>query len=334
MFRARPPLGLVLAVVVTLVAPAGGSVASGAAAPDAAPDAARGSVGRVTGAPASALSALPPGTHWIGVRSTRVGGSELYDRRTGERFVTRGVNLLRAVHFPGGGMLNLLLDPGDYQAAWVEQQLTRIADLGYNTVRVFLDHCPGDCLIQADGTLKPAYLDILATFLTQARDHGLVVLLTLNDIIGGPRYGDALPCCYPFGGYLNSLFLTAQGENITLTLWRDLIGGLQARNAPLEVVLAYSLQNEQFMQPQVPPFTMTSGLVTTGNGQTYDMASPAAKIDMAEDNAIRWANNVAGVIRAMDPTALVAMGWFARSNRGRHPPRSCPSIASSGPSGS
>ncbi len=181
----------------------------------------------------------------------------------------------------------------------------------YNTVRVFLDHCPGNCLIEADGTLKPAYLDVLTTFLTQARNHGLVVVLTSNDVVGGPRYGDALPCCDPFGGYLNSLFLTGEGVNIARTFWRDLIGGLQSRGAPLEVVLAYSLQNEQFTLPQVAPFTLTSGLLTTGNGQTYDMASPVAKIDMAEDNVIYWANNVASTIRDLDPTTLVTMGFFA-----------------------
>jgi hypothetical protein len=278
--------------------------------------------GTSSGAMASAPSAssaeapsnratLPAGTHWIGVRAGRSGGTELYDRRTGKRFVPRGVNLLRAVHTSAGGVLNLLLDPFDYQAAWVDRQLSAISRLGYNTVRVFLDHCPGDCLIQADGTLKPAYLDILTTFLTQARDHGLVVLLTENDIVGGPRYGDALPCCDPFGGYLNSLFLTGEGLNIARTFWRDLIGGLQSRGAPLEAVLAYSLQNEQFTLPLVAPFTLTSGLVTTGNGQTYDMGSPAAKIDMAEDNVIYWANNVTNTIRDLDPTTLVTMGFFA-----------------------
>jgi hypothetical protein len=76
-------------------------------------------------------------------------------------------------------------------------------------------------------------------------------------------------------------------------------------------VLGYSLQNEQFMQPQVAPFTLESGLVTTGNGQTYDMGDPAAKIDMAEDNVIYWANNVADTIRVLDPTSLVTMGFFA-----------------------
>ena len=267
----------------------------------------------------SALADLPPGTHWIGVRASRSGGTELYDRRTNERFVPRGVNLLRAVHSSSGEIFNLLLDPSDYQATWVDEQLTQIAALGYNTVRVFLDHCPGNCLIESDGTLKSAYLDILTTFLTQIRDHGLVVLLTMNDIVAGPRYGDALPCCDPFGGYLNSLFLTGEGVNIARTLWRDLIGGLQSRDAPLEVVLAYSLQNEQFMQPQVAPFTLTSGLVTTGNGQTYQMADPSAKIAMAEDNEIYWVNNVASTIRDLDPTTLVTMGSFAPADPGTPP---------------
>ena len=184
---------------------------------------------------------------------------------------------------------------------------------------MFLDFCPGTCLIEPDGTLKSAYLDILTTFLTQIRDHGLVGLLTLNDIVAGPRYADALPCCDPFGGYLNSLFLTGEGVNVARTLWRDLIGGLQSRDAPLEVVLAYSLQNEQFMQPQVAPFTLTSGLVTTGNGQTYQMADPSEKIAMAEDNEIYWVNNVASTIRDLDPTTLVTMGSFAPADPGTPP---------------
>ena len=78
----------------------------------------------------SALADLPPGTHWIGVRASRSGGTELYDRRTNERFVPRGVDLLRAVHSSSGEIFDLLLDPSDYQATWVDEQLTQIAASG------------------------------------------------------------------------------------------------------------------------------------------------------------------------------------------------------------
>ena len=43
--------------------------------------------------------------------------------------------------------------------------------------------------------------------------------------------------------------------------------------APTEVVLAYQINNEQFFLSDVPPLSLTEGMVETGNGLTYDMSS-------------------------------------------------------------
>ena len=247
--------------------------------------------------------------HWIRVRVGPDGRHrELFDTRTGAAFVPRGVNILHDRTF-GSFNLDLIVAPGEYDAPWIEEQLTTIERLGYNTIRVFLDLCPGQCLTNPDATPKPEWLDNIAALLTAARDHGLVVLLTSNGL--PDDYVAQLPCCDPFHAGFNGQMLSDDGLDLARVYWRQIIGGLLERSAPLEVVLAYELRNESFFDLHLEPLSLTSGLVTGANGVTYDMANPAAKLDLVDDNQIHFADRVRDSIRALDPTALVTMGFFA-----------------------
>lgn len=89
-----------------------------------------------------------------------------------------------------------------YDPEWVDEQLAGITDLGFNTVRFFLDMCM-ECTFDPTG-IKEEYLDNLADLMTHFESHGLVVLPTSNDV-PDPGFSDRLPCCEPFGGYRNSL---------------------------------------------------------------------------------------------------------------------------------
>lgn len=259
----------------------------------------------VPAAPASA-SATP---HWIAVRTAATGYGELYDTRTGATFRPRGFNLLHDHAFPNGAIVDLIVAPGGYDQVWLDEQLNKMTSLGYTTIRVFLDLCPEDCLTNPDGTVKPAWLDNVAALLETAKAHGMVVLLTSNELpyLG---FGDQLPCCSPFEGGFNAQILSGDGINVTLTYWRRIIGGLQERGAPLEVILAYELLNEAQLEGNREPLSLTGGLVTAANGNSYDMADPGAKARMVDDGLVFWADSVAATIKAMDPTALVTIGFF------------------------
>lgn len=98
-----------------------------------------------------------------------------------------------------------------YDPEWVDTQLDGIVSLGMNTVRFFLDMCM-ECTTTNSG-IRPEYLDNLADLLTRLEAHGLVALPTSNDV-PDPGFSNRLPCCEPFGGYRNSLYLAPEGNKL------------------------------------------------------------------------------------------------------------------------
>ena len=239
----------------------------------------------------------PPQEHWISVRD-----GNLVDRRTGATFVPRGVNLQRRLNNGGDQLF------GAYDPAWVDEQLDEMVDQSFNTIRFFLDLCMS-CTSTSDG-VRSDYLDDLTDLLRRMEARGLVALPTSNDV-PDPGYSDRLPCCEPFGGYRNSLYLAPEGHTIAAEYFTDLIEGLQARGAPLHILLGWQLANEQFFLRDVPPISLTSGTVTTGDGATYDLADDAAVEAMIENNLLAYIDQVGSTIRSLDDGALVTIGFFS-----------------------
>lgn len=237
-------------------------------------------------------------SHWI-----EISGDDFIDTRTGEPFVPRGVNLLLKLGGGGGDRLFSNYDP-----SWVEDQLGRITALGMNTVRFFLDMCM-ECTSDDSG-LRDDYLDDLADLLVRLEAHGLVALPTSNDV-PDPGYSDRLPCCEPFGGYRNSLYLSSEGHQIAAEYWSDLIEGVRSRGAPTHHLLGWQLANEQFVFRDVPPVSLTEGTVTTGDGNTYDLGDDAAVEEMVVSNLRAFITTVGDAIRAVDDGALITMGFFS-----------------------
>ncbi len=251
---------------------------------------------------------LAPGEHAIGVREG-AGGGEFFDKRTGEVFRPRGFSYLRI------GMLNerrvsLLFRPDTFSVDATGADLAAMRDLGFNTVRVFMDQCEGrQCIVTPDGALNGAYLDNMATFLRLAADNGLQVILA-SARLPEAGYSDRLPCCDPFGGGRNSLYFTAEGVLASQEYWRNVLTALRERDARLDTVLGYELRQEQSVFSDKPPLSLTSGTVTTANGQQYDMSDPDASTRLVEDNVLHYIEQVRTAILELDPNALVTMGFF------------------------
>ena len=53
-------------------------------------------------------------------------------------------------------------------------------------------------------------------------------------------------------------------------------------------------------------------MVTTANGSTYDMSSPEDRQRMMEEGWLYWIEQMRNAIQALDPTALVTMGFFVQ----------------------
>ena len=91
--------------------------------------------------------------------------------------------------------------------------------------------------------------------------------------------------------------------------WSDLIRELIRQQAPLDAIFVYSLWNEAQVAFDHRPFTLSSGRVTTANGQTYDMASDAERRRMIEDAFVHYTDQVRAAILEVDPSGLVTIGF-------------------------
>ena len=149
-------------------------------------------------------------------------------------------------------------------------------------------------------------------FLARAKAHHIFVILTDDGVplLGG--YADLINpyCCSTFANY-NADYLSPGGLEAEKRYANDLVQGLIDQRALLDAILAFELRNELYFVSDQPPLSLSSGLVTTANGRTYDMTDPAAKQRMMDDNLIYWTDQAHGVIMGLDPSAPVTVGFFA-----------------------
>jgi hypothetical protein len=92
----------------------------------------------------------------------------------------------------------------------------------------------------------------------------------------------------------------------------DLIRGLMEVGAPMDAILAYQIKEEAYFEENLPPLNAASGEVTPANGQTYNLADPAQRRALMEDSWLFYIEQVTRAIKAVDPTALVTMGFFVQ----------------------
>jgi hypothetical protein len=257
-----------------------------------------------------------PVEHAIGVRAV-AGVGELYNRATGVKFVPRGSNYIRLGFQTNASrqaqFYHSTFNVGRYDSRRAEAALSRMAADGYNTVRVFLsqiciDACAGD---PRTGSLRAAYIANVVDFLQRAKRHGVFVLLTNEWLPPSTAYTDDLAGVRrDWFDDVNLLFLGPQGILAQRHLWTDLVKALLRQNAPMDAIFAYELWNEATVLSDKAPFSLTTGRVTAANGQTYDMASPSDRKRIIDDGFVFLIDEVRAAIRAVDPTALVTMGFF------------------------
>ena len=251
--------------------------------------------------------------HPIQVRTVE-GVGEFYDTRTGETFIPRGVNYFW-IYETGDGLQDRFFEVGTFDPERVAEDFALLRQHGFNTVRIFLDTCSSGrrCIGNLDAPgLNPEYLDNIAETMRQAKEAGIFLLLTSNDLPGQGGYWEMVDEAIgdDFGPYRNANFLSGPGVAATVKYWDDLMSGLAERHAAFDAVLGWSLLNEQWYFYTDPPFSLESGLITTANGQTYDVADPVQYRQMAVDGMLHYITEARDVILAYDPTALVTMGFF------------------------
>ncbi len=150
----------------------------------------------------------------------------------------------------------------------------------------------------------------MTEFLRLAKQYGIYVVFTDDWVPDDGGYSQELARA-AFAGY-NGVYLDEHGINAERMYWQDLIQGLIERGAALDAVLAYELKNEAFYEADSQPLSRSSGTVTTANGSSYDMADPGSRVQMMEEGWLYWIDQLRDSIQALDPTALVTMGFFVQ----------------------
>lgn len=256
--------------------------------------------------------ARQPPPHLIALRPGLGGALELFDRASGQVFVPRGANYVRLSQQGDVGLYHSTFNVGEYSGSRAEQALSRMRAGGSNVVRVFLNgRCRDACIGNPTRGISAAYVANLAAFLRLAKANGLYVILTIDGLPVGTRYETTLNAqARTFVDGVNVNFLTAGGVQANAAFWSDFVGELVRQEAPTDVILAYELRNEAYFDSSAKPFTLTSGLLPAPGGRTYDLSIPAQKDLLVDEGLAFWIDRVRSAIRAVDPTALVAMGFF------------------------
>ncbi len=260
--------------------------------------------------PPVTTTVAPPSEHRIGVRSG-ADGAEFFDRLTGETWIARGFNHWRW-ELRGGYLMDQTFRAGAFNHLdEAKADLAAMADYGYNAVRIWFAACfdgAVGCFSEGDASVRREYLANVADYLWTARELGIQVMFTVDDLVGD-RYTSGMNRHPEFEGY-NRHDLTAGGIEDQVRFWEDVVGGLIDAGAPLDVIWAYELRNEQFFEANRAPFGVVDE-VTTANGETYDLTDPAEVKRMLDEGQAHWARTLASTIKALDPTALVTVGFFA-----------------------
>ncbi|NJD58906.1 MAG: hypothetical protein FIA98_05855, partial [Anaerolineae bacterium] len=237
----------------------------------------------INSSPTPTPSPVPIAEHRIGVRYVD-GLGEFYDRLDNAKFVPRGMNYARVDHIVNGNHWHSTFDPALYDPDEIDRALHQMEADGYNVVRVFFDCCSaaGQQVGSTLHGLSHSYMEKVVDFLKHAKQHHIYVILITD---GTPAYGgynDALWRAYtPQISGNNPRYLTRGGLEAKLEFEVDFIRALIELQAPMDAIFAYDLTNEVHFDTFEPPFTLSAGLVTTGNGKTYDMAEPDEQVRMA-----------------------------------------------------
>jgi|GEM_PF-7119558 len=253
----------------------------------------------------------------VGVRRNTSGAMEFFDRSGGTTFQPRGNCYVHwsypmsSILWGGIGWAQSTLNTNFYDPVKVEAALTRMQSSGFNTVKIWMNwDAVGDVGNPAGPGLDPKYLGNLADFLTRAKAHNLLAILTYERLPPQGGYVEALSQV-PAGqfGDFNTQFMTQAGLDSTTKFWKDLILGLVVANAPMDDILGYQVAEEFWAPPDQPPVSLRSGLITTANGKTYDMADSAARDAIRNESMVYWCDQLRTGIQSIAPGSLVGIGF-------------------------
>jgi len=277
---------------------------------------------------AAAVTPLPR----IAARSASPAG-QFYNTATGATFTPSGSNYIR-LDYLSGKEYHCTFTTGFYDSTQAENALSFMHSCGYNVVRVFID--PGDGAHQAMGrygtggpastnsaTLYGPYLANFVDFLERATRYGIYVIPVLNYVPCNTYYNSLCDIGRPANiTSSNTFYLYAGAVDSKAQYVRQFVQSVKAADsgALLPTVFAYELQNEAGCDTVDGPFNLHSGMVSTQDGMTYDMASPSSRQQCQDSNTNRWISRCVDSIKTVDSQAMVGCSVFTFAAVGKPGP--------------
>jgi hypothetical protein len=256
----------------------------------------------------------------------------LFVASTGAPFVARGANYTRLARNAAGNVYHSTFEPGRYDHQRVVAFLDQLRHDGYNTVRVFIDHGSGGGdhgIGRGIGTYDKVYgpyVDNVASFVRSAAARGIYTIPSLDgfpvnsyywELVG--REGEGTPDNIAGRNlsYMERGRVLAKAEYVAnfATALTDRIGVAQAT-----AILAYQSDNEVYFETNQAPYYRMSGDVTPFNGVTYDMSDPGDRQQSADASLAEYSIRVERALSAVDPDALLAIGFFSYQAVGKQGP--------------
>jgi len=243
------------------------------------------------------------------------------EKKTGAQFFPVGFNYVDLRTNEVGNVFHDTFNPNRYDSAIASTNLAEIAAGGFNTVRVFIETRVGPSGVALTSTsteLSPGYMLAVADFLEQAHTHGIYVLITFESFPWTTRYAayvyDVPNIEWNNTGYLNPGHIAAKRLYMA-----DFIQKLTelVPDRMVDTVFAFDPQNEACHYLSAPPFSLSSGTVTPANGITYDLSSTSNKVQLADEMAVYWTDQMAEEIHLQAPGALVDINVFTYHAVGR-----------------
>ncbi|MBI1764137.1 MAG: discoidin domain-containing protein [Acidobacteria bacterium] len=256
----------------------------------------------------------------IGVNPMRP--SEFIDTVTRKAFFPEGNNYISQSLCGVACEFNLYA----YDSAKAEAILAQMQHDGYNIVRIFVQFAArpnadagpywgvGGSSQTQSADLSPEYMANLTDFLIRANRHRIYVLPVLTYTPYTAYYSAIVNRPEPNIGGFNRFYLGSGAIEAKKQYVRKFVSAI--RPELRSTIFAYELENEVVVMANEPPFSLTSGLVKTANGLTYDMANDASRQQCMDANLVYWANAVAAAIRENDAQAMVSASVFTYAAAG------------------
>ena len=239
------------------------------------------------------------------------GQPEFYNQASLSKFVPRGVNIVQDTNGPR----HRTFDVGFYDNDKMRADLLKLKSYGYNTVRVAINGDGPNGITNRSSTptsdgFSNAYILNIFQFLAELEAHDMYVIFYTDWLTGAP-YGTLMLPGAPDFDDENRFYLFEGGHAAVKLFWQNFARRmLQSNNS--RHILAYEIRNELYYNRSSAPFDQIAGafhrIVTTADGNTYNMRLENDRQTMMDSNMLLFINEVKEGISEIDDEVLVSAG--------------------------